>query len=235
MPGNHRVSFRTQRTLRCCIAAALMWAGNAVAALPPAPACPTMIDGFEPPSGGFWTQASPGTEIRVETHGGYTVRIDRHQIIVTDPIGTNKVEYWGDPHENLNGKHIKDWETDRRTLLLGDGTRITLHAQGPQQVVEHTSIYDGQNNLQVDNTNNFVVHASTSLADTLCREREQHDGETARFVTDAATGIARYDNLHIEDDDFVITPTNVPLGTSGGYTNPTQVNDYYDDPRLGHT
>ncbi|MCW1923067.1 hypothetical protein OKA05_10925 [Luteolibacter arcticus] len=24
--------------------------------------------------------------------------------------GKNKVEHWGDPHENLNGKHIKDWE-----------------------------------------------------------------------------------------------------------------------------
>lgn len=22
----------------------------------------------------------------------------------------NKVEHWGDPHEYLNGKHIKDWE-----------------------------------------------------------------------------------------------------------------------------
>ena len=30
----------------------------------------------------------------------------------------NKVEHWGDPHEYLNGKHIKDWADKIRTLMI---------------------------------------------------------------------------------------------------------------------
>jgi len=29
----------------------------------------------------------------------------------------NKVEHWGDPHEYLNGKHIKDWEGKMLDIL----------------------------------------------------------------------------------------------------------------------
>lgn len=32
-------------------------------------------------------------------------------------IAGNKVETWGDPHENLNGKHIKDWEGKQRIAV----------------------------------------------------------------------------------------------------------------------
>lgn len=223
--------------LRACfvLGAGLLAADTALAAFPVTPACATMIDGFEPPVGGWYTQAGVGEPIVFDTQGGYVIRIDRHTITVTDPLDRNTVEHWGDPHENLNGKHIKDWEIDRRTLLLGDGTRITMHASGPQMVVDTMSIYDGHNNVQIDNAGNTITHASRSLADTRCREGEQHDGETARFVTDTVTGKARYDQVYTEDELFNITPSTQPLGDTGGYANPNQVNDYYDDPRLGHT
>lgn len=216
----------------CCIA---LGSDAALAAFPVTPVCQTMIDGFEPPTGGWYTQDGVGAPILFTTQGGYTIRIDRHTITVTDPLAMNTVQHWGDPHENLNGKHIKDWEIDRRTLLLGDGTRITMHAQGPQMVVDRMSIYDGHNNVQVDNASNTITHAGRSLADTMCREREQHDGETARFTTDTITGVARYDNIYTEDELFFVTPSQVPLGSTGGHANPNQINDYYDDPRLGHT
>ena len=29
----------------------------------------------------------------------------------------NKVEHWGDPHEYLNGKHLKDWEGKMLDIL----------------------------------------------------------------------------------------------------------------------
>ena len=29
----------------------------------------------------------------------------------------NKVEHWGDPHEYLNGKHLKDWESKMLDIL----------------------------------------------------------------------------------------------------------------------
>src|SRR5690606_12414422 len=36
----------------------------------------------------------------------------------------NKVEHRGDPHENLNGKHIKDWKGKYRLLLNSDADAI---------------------------------------------------------------------------------------------------------------
>jgi hypothetical protein len=34
--------------------------------------------------------------------------------IIKDPNGKNTVQHWGDPHENLNGKHIKDWQGSKQ-------------------------------------------------------------------------------------------------------------------------
>jgi len=33
---------------------------------------------------------------------------------ITDPAGKYTVQHSGDPHENLNGKHMKDWEGSRQ-------------------------------------------------------------------------------------------------------------------------
>lgn len=217
------------------LTASFAWSSPADAgALPPPALCPVFLDGLEfLPLGTL--SAEPGEPIRYVTDGGYSIAINRHTITIVDPIGLNRVEHWGDPHENLNGKHIKDWEGEQRTLVLGDGTRITLEAAGPQDVVVLTSIYDGRQNVQIDNTTNAVLHASTSLADTLCRERTQHDGETARFSTDTLTGVAVYRQVYVENAAFETTPNDQMLGSSGGFENPNNVRDFYDDPRLGHT
>lgn len=175
------------------------------------------------------------------TRGGYTVSISTHTIVVSDFIGMNKVEHWGDPHENLNGKHIKDWggepqwDGGRRSLVLADGTRITMEASGAQGVVLHTSIYDGDENLQIDNSSNMIVHHGFDAEDTQQREAAQYDGETALFETDESLGVATYTNVYNEDAGFNRIDFLVPLGGTGGCENPNQVHDYYDDPRLGHT
>lgn len=219
----------------CLLALLALWSAvSAPASAAAPPACPALLDGLERIPVGTLTGGA-GLPLQFVTHGNYTIKLDRHTITVTDPIGRNTVQHWGDPHENLNGKHIKDWNGAQRTLLLDDDTRITLEAAGPHGLVVLTSIYDGRHNVQIDNATNTVVHASTSLADTVCRERIQHDGETSRFSTDAQTGIAVYRQIYIEDAAFQTTPDSQMLGTTGGFENPTQVNDYYDDPRLGHT
>lgn len=225
----HRV---TLAAIAAASLAVVPYAPPAAAAIVLDPTCPTMLDGFETLPEGVLTQ---GDAITYLTSGGYTIRIDEHTITVTDPLDMNTVEHWGDPHENLNGKHIKDWEGSRRTLLLGDGTKITMHASGAQDVVHSTAIYDQAQNVQIANVGNTVMHSGTSLADTLCRERAEYDGETARFATDAQTGIATYDQVYDEDAAFERTPNTQPLGSTGGHANPNQINDYYDDPRLGHT
>ena len=186
-----------------------------------------------------------GTPLEYRSFGSYTIKIDRYTITITDHHGRNTVQHWGDPHENLNGKHIKDWggaagwSENRRSLVLGDGTKVTMSSQGAHGVVTSTSIYDRGHNTQFNNTSNTITHHSTDPVDTAARDAAQFDGETARFSTDPETIRASYDNSYNEtfdnDGNPVVVPVDRPLGTTGGCANPNQVNDLFDDPRLGHT
>ena len=187
------------------------------------------------------TGGGTGQFLDYVTGGGYTVKVHAHTITITDPLGRNTVQHWGDPHENLNGKHIKDWggatgwDGSRRTLLLGDGSKLTMNATGPHGLVLETSIYDGGRELHLSNPTNTVVLHGTDPVGARCREATQHDGETASFSTDAGSGVATYRNAYNEDAAYQRVDSNVPLGTTGGFANPNQVNDLFDDPRLGHT
>lgn len=202
-------------------------------------------DGFDPFHGGVLSRPAAGHPMEYLTHGGYTIKIDSHTVTITDRQGMNTVQHWGDPHENLNGKHLKDWggrpewSGNRRSVVLGDGTKVTMEAVGSNGLTEFTSIYDEYRNVQFDNVANVVRHYSTDIADTEAREAAQYDGETALFVTDPASRRASYDNIYDETFDAggqpVRVPIDQPLGTTGGCANPNQVNDLFDDPRLGHT
>lgn len=191
--------------------------------------------GQRPPEGQLDQKGGQGKPIEYKTSGGYTVKVDKHTITVTDPQGKNTVEHWGDPHENLNGKHIKDWEGKQRSIILGDGTKITMSAQGPQGVTETMSIYDGRQNVQIDNYKNQITHHSMNPWDTMHRERSQYDGETAIFRTNQRTGASTYSNVYTQDINFGINHAYQALGSTGGFANPKQINDFYDDPRIGHT
>ncbi len=197
----------------------------------PSQCCP----GQRPPDGQLKQEGGEGKPIEYKTSGGYTIKVDKHTITVTDPKGKNTVEHWGDPHENLNGKHLKDWEGKQRSIILEDGTKITMTAQGPQGVTESMSIYDGRQNVQIDNNNNKITHRSLNQYDTMKREYQQYDGETSIFRTNNRTGVATYSNIYNQDSAFNVTRSYQQLGTTGGYANPKQVNDLYDDPRLAHT
>lgn len=191
--------------------------------------------GFERP------EQTVGPRIRYVTAAGYIIRIDTHRISIEDPLGRNKVEHWGDPHENLNGKHIKDWagmagwDGSRRSILLDGGSKLTMEATGAQGVVRFTSIYDGEQNLHIANTTNTILHHGKDAADTSARDEAQHDGETARFTTHPVTAVALYDNVYNEDPNFILVPYDIQLGSTGGCASPQQVKDYFDDPRLPHT
>lgn len=175
------------------------------------------------------------------TDGGYTIKVDFHTVTITDPAGKNTIQHWGDPHENLNGKHIKDWGGGpqwhglHRTVLLGDDSKVTMEARGPHAVTQWTAIYDGDSHIQFDNCRNQISWQGNDYAETGQLERTQYDGETASFITDPGTGVARYDNLYNEDESLERVDTPTPLGTTGGLANPNQVNDLIDDPRLAHT
>lgn len=203
--------------------------------------CPRSLfrDAFE--RGVLAQPGGAGTPITYVTQAGYTIKIDQHTITVTDPYGLNTVEHWGDPHENLNGKHIKDWggepewDGSRRSILLEGGAKLTMHAAGPQGVVLETAIYDGDRNLRFTNTTNTIVHFMQDAADTAARDAAEYDGETATFSTDSLTLISFFSNAYNEDPAFQRIESEHALGTTGGCANPNQVNDLYDDPRLAHT
>jgi hypothetical protein len=179
-------------------------------------------------------QEKEGKPIEYTTSGGYKIKVDKHDIFITDPSGKNTVKHHGDPHEDLNGKHIKDWAGKQRTIVLGDGTKITMKADGPHGVTLGTSIYDGRQNVQIENSSNKVSHHSFNLADTLTREKQQHDGETSTFTTDRS-GAGIYNNIYTEDESFNVTKLYQKLARSGGSVDPKKVEDFFDDPRLGHT
>lgn len=198
--------------------------------------CPSQcMPQCRPKDGQLSQEGGEGKPIEYKTSGGYTIKVDKHTITVTDPKGKNTVQHWGDPHENLNGKHIKDWEGKQRSIILEDGTKITMTAQGPHGVTESMSIYDGRQNIQIDNNNNKITHRSLNQYDTMMRDYQQYDGETALFRTNNRTGVASYNNIYNQDSAFNVNWGYKQLGTTGGYANPTQVNDLYDDTRLGHT
>lgn len=189
--------------------------------------------------------------------GNWSIRVDKHTVTVTRMVlcQTATVQMWGDPHENLNGKHIKDWLHERRTLLLDDGTKITMHADGPHAVIHTMSIYDGPNSLEIGNDDNSLQHQSTDPEEARQLDEAEADGETAyaEFVPDNAPGAIGhlyFRNIYTQHaaggpaPQCLVTPpvdplslcVDVPLGTTGDlHLNPNQVNDLYDDPRLGHT
>lgn len=124
---------------------------------------------------------------------------------------------------------------EQKAKLEAMGSKVTMEARGPHAVTQWTAIYDGDSHIQFDNCRNQISWQGNDDAETGQLERTQYDGETASFITDPGTGVARYDNLYNEDESLERVDKPTPLGTTGGLANPNQVNDLIDDPRLGHT
>lgn len=180
--------------------------------------------GQQPQQGGQLDQAGKGKPIEYKTSGGYSVKIDKHTITITDPNGKNTQQTWGDPHENVNGKHVSDWAGKQRSIVLGDGTKITMSANDPKGVVNSTSIYDGRMNVQVENGSNTVTHFSMNPRDTAYREQSQYDGQTAIFTTNPRNGVARFADIYNQDANFNVTQQYKQIASTGGYANPSTVN-----------
>jgi hypothetical protein len=154
-----------------------------------------------------------------------------------------KIELWGDTlvngvkktsanHESLNGKHIKDRFGSRRTIIFPDGAKITLVADGEYGPLRSISIYDGAESHRINPACNVLVKSATNATMAKQLDDEEVDGETASFEI-TATGLL-YFHLYKEE-----TPGNKagPRFNLGELflNKPNQVNDYYDDPRLGAT
>jgi hypothetical protein len=223
--------------------------GTAYAFSDPAPVFPTQVEAAcdaTPQLRGGMSRHPDGALEYASRSGRWTVLVNQHQIIATRKMGgafASKWEVWGDPHENLNGKHIKDWEGTRRTLLLDDGTKITMDALGAQGLVHTTSIYDGAQSHEIGNAGNQLRHSCVHAQTAMQRDAAEYDGEAAFvMVLRSPTSIAGSlfsENIYTETpgtagDVRIFSPAI--LGETGEQeVNSNQVNDFYDDPRLGHT
>ena len=193
--------------------------------------------------GGHLCQEGPGKPINYTTSGGWKVQVNGDKVIITDPSGKQKVENSGDPHEYVNGKHVKDWEGKQRSIVLPDGTKITMGADSPNGVVTNTSIYDGDQNIQIQNKDNDITSRSFNPYDTRMREAYQYDGETARISYNRDGGI-NYTNMYTQDQNFGMRSNYKDIASTSDpkwWQRPfmpfwgigqQSVKDRYDDPRL---
>ena len=183
-------------------------------------------------------------EFTYTTLTGWVIKINRSRLLITtpNPQQSNYYELWGSNHENVGGKHIKDILNDRRTILLPGGVIITVPVtpQAPDnrvngmEWVQWISIYEGNETHRID-MQTFAVAQSCALP--MFGEADEHDGETASiYFTD--TGM-RMENVYQQDATPAGVPTQKIFGTfllaTTSFANPNQVNDFFDDPRLGHT
>jgi len=182
------------------------------------------------PSGELQQEAD-GEPISYTTSGGYQVSVDGHTINITDPNGENTLKTWGDPHENVNGTHVSDWQEKQRTIVLDDGTKITMSADNPKGVVEAMSIYDGNQSIQIDNNTNTVTNQTFNPFETRSLEQNEYDGSVA-FLRTGHDGSFNFANLYTQDEDFGITRTYQLIASVDADGTLT---DHFDDPTHAKT
>lgn len=119
--------------------------------------------------------------------------------ILTAPGGAVTLELWGtDGHENLNGKHVKDFASTRRTYLLPGDAIFTFNLAkklptdaGP--TIQTISIHDADQSHRINLHTNSIESSSFSAR---VGEASEADGETAR-VWDTGAGVYM-ENIYTE-------------------------------------
>lgn len=182
------------------------------------------------------------------TSGGWTVVVTGWTVTITTPDKTSKVQFWGNrfegpeefamAHENFNGKHIKDSNGKVRSVLLTDGTLVTMDGTIGADRTTQVSIYDSDQTHRL--RNRPPGEGPTTLAWSCLYpgfgEADEADGETTR-IYQAVEGWAWeviYNQPTLAGVPQPKVPGVVPLARTS-YDDPNNVFDYYDDPRLGHT
>lgn len=194
------------------------------------------------PQGKLTKGASPAV-FTYKTADGWVITIDFDNSIILqhETIRHYNLELWGmvmagelsGNHENLLGKHIKDRLTNKRSIILPGGTKITLHVQDTYYFrLTAVSIYDGKDAHHINATCNTLVYSATDAAMTQKLDNEQADGETAALEL-SDSGLI-FVNIYNETTPGNKVMERVLLGELFRDT-PNRVNDHFDDPRLSHT
>lgn len=89
---------------------------------------------------------------------------------------------------------------------------MTLESTGAHGLTLLTSIYDGQQAVQINNSTNTIIHHGNDTADTSAREAAQYHGGTARFGVGTSTAMAWDGNIYNEAAGFTVVTYPVPPG-----------------------
>lgn len=182
--------------------------------------------------GGQLSQEGEGKPINYTTSGGYKVAINGGEITITDPKGEHKVVHSGDPHEYVDGKNIKDWDEKTRSLILSDGTKITMNATGPQGTIQNYSIYDGAQSIQINADGNKIQQRSFDPRVRMWQDAYQSDGETA-YVGYDRQGDFMYKDIYNQNPNLGVTPMYKDLARSHhGIFGINFVDNLYKNPWL---
>jgi len=173
--------------------------------------------------GGTMTQSGPGQPLTFTSPGGYKVNMNGSTVTVTSPNGQNTVQEWGDPHEKVNGQSVDNWNGNTRTLLLPDGTRVTMNANASNQPIQSTSIYSGGQEYQINNNNNTITSQSFNPYQTAQDAHNQSMGNTASIGYNQS-GAFTMMNLFNQSPCMNITPYYQDLATVGGCNNQNYYN-----------
>ena len=191
---------------------------------------------------GKLSQSTVDSTFTYLTSGGGKIFIDRFVITLSHKDYTNfKIEFWGNlfrkegevfsvNHENLNGKHIKDREGDRRSIIFPDGAKITMSSSGLES--HSLTIYDGTQCHHFNFLCKTLEYSSSNSIFTKRLDDSEADGETGTFEI-TPTGLLFY-NIYNEMEVGHKVENHVPLGEIF-IDEPKQTKDYYDDPRLKNT
>lgn len=195
------------------------------------------------PAKGSFSQASATAPFVYKTADGWTITINLKNSIKIqhDTYQHYSLELWGivttgdlsGNHESLNGKHIKDRLTNKRSFILPGGTKITMHVKDlSYTVLTSVSIYDGAESHHINATCHTIEYSGTDATITQQLDSRQADGETAAIeISDSGLLLV---NIYNEESPGNKITERVLLGELFK-NNPTRVNDYFDDPRFGHT
>lgn len=195
------------------------------------------------PATGSLSQATATAPFVYKTADGWTITIqlNNHIKIEHDIIKHYSLELWGvvesgalsGNHENLNGKHLKDRLTNKRSIILPGGAKITIHVKDIYfSELTIVSIYEGDQAHHINAVCGVLEYSGSDTAIAKKLDDQQADGETAAFeLTDNGLLLV---NIYNEDNPGNKITERVLLG--GLEKNrPNLINDYFDDPRIGHT
>lgn len=186
--------------------------------------------------------SASGVTIKIDSHGAitYTDASTFPNVFTTQlwgSDGTDNSFLFGN-HENLNGKHIKDRFGINRTILHPNGLKITCVSTGTfpsiagEDYFTAVTIYDGSIVHHINLLTYEVEYSENNQSISNTIDANEADGETTTY--EVVGEMLYFYNIYTENELGNKIIERVDLGSLNS-SNPNQVNDLFDDPRLGHT